>query len=489
MNTVQGIGGVILSASLANPRYGTVQGSRLNPLTNSKESFQGQLFEWASNVSHLEDTAVTVEDLSDINIEHQNTSVQRLLDTLGPSLKDDVSTPCHLIGHFLDDYQKHKDDWGVIIEDFSLNNFKVHRRTYPMFDAKDGKPKEYGKGDRAQHIEAEAKKRARLDNLEQDGAVHAIGRIVFEDQKKPEGQRRFLNKDGKLKKQQKESWPLLKAAVHGRLFQTRIDPEGRSELLGDVETIQAEDHLLFKSSLEMASQMYESGTKWEENRHNDYLIDVEAAELCDEISGKDIVILRDKNHELIAGVITNATQRLFPSTSSLLERMDLAARAFAWRYPYVVCGVEHYGLHTEKIASGLPNLKFQKFSQAKWGPGIRSKAGAGGDSAWQEEFPKVLTGLYGLATKQLRESLSRWDPDLHAECVKLHNSFPLDLQLSSVKDGQNPYSSAQLVDPLTEGHRDTTDLKHGLAGIATFGDFDQGGDLVLKELGVRIPFP
>lgn len=45
------------------------------------------------------------------------------------------------------------------------------------------------------------------------------------------------------------------------------------------------------------------------------------------------------------------------------------------------------------------------------------------------------------------------------------------------------------MDPLTEGHRDVTDYKYGLAGLVTFGDFDQGGDLVLKELGVRIPFP
>ncbi|KAK8073986.1 hypothetical protein PG994_004885 [Apiospora phragmitis] len=123
-----------------------------------------------------------------------------------------------------------------------------------------------------------------------------------------------------------------------------------------------------------------------------------------------------------------------------------------------VCGVEHYGLHTEKIASGLANLNFQKFSQAAHGPGTNTNAVPGSISAWQDEFPKL-------------------------------RSFPPDLQMSSVEDEQNPHSFlTQLVDPLTEEHRDVTDLKHGLAGLVTFGDFEQGGDLVLKELGVRIPF-
>lgn len=42
---------------------------------------------------------------------------------------------------------------------------------------------------------------------------------------------------------------------------------------------------------------------------------------------------------------------------------------------------------------------------------------------------------------------------------------------------------------MTEGHRDVGDLRHGLPVLVTFGDFDQGGDLLLKELGFRIPFP
>ncbi|KAK6856510.1 hypothetical protein PG995_006697 [Apiospora arundinis] len=231
--------------------------------------------------------------------------------------------------------------------------------------------------------------------------------------------------------------------------------------------------------------------------------------------------------EMNARVI-KATQKLFPSTPDLLERMDRAARSFAWRYPYVkpeamrhattvdlhlvenpqkdprsidcgwnelhraVCGVEHYGIHTEKTASALRNLKFQKFSQAVHGPYRDTRTGAPSKliEAWENEFPKLKKGVYGIATKQLRESLSKWDPQLYQESIEIHQSFPGSWRVDSIADGQDPYAFvAQLVDPLTEGHRDISDLKYGLAGLMTFGGFKEGGDLVLKELGVRIAFP
>ncbi|KAK7973735.1 hypothetical protein PG989_015583 [Apiospora arundinis] len=212
--------------------------------------------------------------------------------------------------------------------------------------------------------------------------------------------------------------------------------------------------------------------------------------------------------------VIRATQKLFPSTPDLLERMDRAARSFAWRYPYVkpeairhattvdlhlvenpqkdprsedcgrnelhraVCGVEHYGIHTEKTASALRNLKFQKFSQAVHGPYRDTRTGAPSKliEAWENEFPKLKKGVYGIATKQLRESLSKRDPQLYQESIEIHQSFPGSWRVDSVADGQDPYAFvAQLVDPLTEGHRDISDLKYGLAGLMTFGDFNQGG--------------
>ncbi|KAK8102356.1 hypothetical protein PG984_015502 [Apiospora sp. TS-2023a] len=422
------------------------------------------------------DTTVTVEDLSNVNVEYDDETVQRLLNSLRPALVNDSSTP----DYEFHEYTMSQDKYGVIIEEFILNGFKVHRRTFNMFDAKDMAPKGYSTWARARDIQDQATKRAKLDELTVDETLSAIASLLFIDKAKPENDRRFLNKEGKLRRKNAETWPALKTELHGQMFRTRDDPDKRCQVMQGFDVRRGRTDPEYEACFQMA---------------------------------KDIVILRDRNHELINGVITEATQKLFLSDPNLVKRMDRAARAFAWRYPYekpdptrhgttydhhliqkpsrdprspscpetdlhrAVCGVEHYGLRTELVNSGLAGLRLQKFSQAKHSFGTRTIAGPGTDAAWRDEFPKLLTGLYGLATKQLRESLIRWDPVLHDECVTIHNRFPKDHQLSS------------LVDPLTEGHRDVTDWKHGLAGLVTFGDFNQGGDLVLKELGDRISFP
>ncbi|KAK7917674.1 hypothetical protein PG985_011282 [Apiospora marii] len=420
------IGGMIESAGRpTNGQYGVVQGVRKNPITNNVEIFEGRLCKWASNVCHLDDAAVTVEPLEGYEVEHQDDSVQSLLNTLTPALIDDVTTPTYLAY----EYSHRQGRYGVVIEDFRLNGFKVHRRTYPMFDAKAIGPKGYSKWPRAEQIQQQATNRAKLDQLSQEETLHAIASLLLTDKAKLKQERRFWNRDGNLRRKLADMWPMLKAEVHGQMFRTRNDPEKRREVMQGFRACRGRTDAEYEACLKMASDMYDkAGPLRDDNKHHDYLVDVEAGKLCDVIRGKDIKPNRDPR-------------------SPNCPRTELHR---------AVCGVEHYGLRTELIAADLAHLKFQRFSQAKHGFGAQTKAGPGGDAAWQNEFPKLLTGLYGLATKQLRESLVRWDP---------------------------------LVDPLTEGHRDVTDFKHGLAGLVTFGDFDQGGDLVLKELGVRIPFP
>ncbi|KAK7946386.1 uncharacterized protein PG986_010707 [Apiospora aurea] len=315
MVTTKAIGGAILSARLTNGRHIVAQGSRLNPVTNVEEPFQGPLYDRALNVSHLDDTAVTVEDMSDLNVEYQHPAVKSLLDTLGPSLKADVFSPAYMT----DNYELHQDRYEVIIENFFLNGFKVHRRTYPMLDAKNIKPKGYSDTDMAKVIGDQANSRARLETLDRDKTLDAMARLLCKDEDEPGKQRRFLTKNGSFKKNEKNTWSLLKTTIQGQMFQTRNDPAKRKQLLGNFNVDEAKSNETFSSWFKKAANIYDMGTNKGGNKHNDYLLDVEAAELCEVIAGQDIVILRDKNHELIAGVITEATQRLFPSVLDLAE--------------------------------------------------------------------------------------------------------------------------------------------------------------------------
>jgi hypothetical protein len=120
------------------------------------------------------------------------------------------------------------------------------------------------------------------------------------------------------------------------------------------------------------------------NAFHQSILDEEASKECEKIKGFDIVILRDKYHELICGVVTMAIQKLLPPET--VEKMNTAAEAFAWPFPYkrpdrlrhptnqalhlkanpnkhvhskeceqphfAVCGVEHCGLHHELGHSG-----------------------------------------------------------------------------------------------------------------------------------------
>ncbi|KAK8067741.1 hypothetical protein PG996_006853 [Apiospora saccharicola] len=511
-------------------KSGSVAGKRNNPITGAEEDFKGKLYTWASNICHEDDTSVTVEDLSRFNVETQDALVSEFLGTLRPALRDRVDS----LGNRVQEYETEEDPHGVIAEDFLLDGFRVHRRTYPQFDAKTIGAKGYSNWSKAREIQQQAESQASVENLDRDRFIYALAKVLLEDWDALEPKRQYLDKRKSLKGRKADQWGKLTAAVHGRLFRIRDDQEKIYEFWKDFHWSGAKTPPAYMAFHAMATNLYTENAvvkktgkdKTIENKHNALLVDAKAADLCDYIPDRDIVILRDKNCHLIAGVITRATQRLFPSDPNLTERMDRAARAFAWRYPYVapdptrhattvdlhyvekpsrdprseycpasklhraVCGVEHYGIHTERVASALTNLKFQKFSQAIWGPNRGKGKDPSATPSWRDEFPKLRTGLYGIATKQLRESLVRWDPDLHQENVQVHTSFPQDWQAGTVRDGNDPYSYlAQLVDPLTEGHRDVGDLMHGLAGLVTFGDFNQGGDLVVKELGVRIPFP
>lgn len=137
------IGGIIESAGrLTNGQYGVIQRVRKNPITDHVEVFEGRLFEWASYVCRLNDTAVTVEPLEEYNAEHDNDTVQSLLDSLTPALTDDVSSE-HYPAY---DYRQRQARYGVVVEDFILNGLKVHRRTYSMFDARPSNPRATASG-------------------------------------------------------------------------------------------------------------------------------------------------------------------------------------------------------------------------------------------------------------------------------------------------------------------------------------------------------
>lgn len=440
----------------------------------TEEAVEGHLYAWASNICHLEDTKVNVEDLSDRDIGPRLAqSTQELLSKI---LKCDAEEMQ------VDAYFRSEQHEGHTTEDFTvpspLGHWRVCRKTYHDIDARDGPNSQYPKLAIAKRILAAAQ--AKAGPAPSDAQVkHVACRILA---------KRHVDLDDGVAE---IKWPDLLHEAHEILynhrgdatFQSRLEDElsGATErpaslnpeLVGLVEKnllkVRKKKKALLKKRKKKKTLLKKRKKKnnllkgrKKKNKLHQFMVDEEASALCERVEGFDIVILRDGKHELICGVVAEAVQKLFPAET--VDKMSTAAEAFAWRFPYkkpdefrhptskavhlaenpdkdvrseecpqphfAACGVEHYGVHHEVgHGRGFKGLCFKEFSS----PQCRKLPKT---SAWKEEFPKLRGGVYGVTAKVSRLALKALDPQLYEDYLEVRQHLPESLRATLATTGK-----------------------------------------------------
>lgn len=409
-----------------------------------QEVVEGYLYQWASNICHLNDTKVKVEDLSDREIDCQLAqTTQELLSKLLERDAEEMQVSA---------YSKSEQHGGVITEDFTipgpLGDWRVFRKTYPDIDARGGSNSQYSTSPIAKRILAEAERKA--GPAPSDAQVKHVACRILTDKRVelPSGAAEI-------------KWAKILREAHENLYNHRADASFQSRLNDELSGTARKPLSLTPGLVDLVERNLLKG-KNTKNKFHQFLLDGEASNLCQRVEGFDVVILRDGENKLICGVVTEAVQKLFAAET--VNKMTTAAEAFVWRFPYkrpddfrhptsqavhlaaypdkdlrskecqqphfAVCGVEHYGLHHEVgHASGFKGLFFKEFSS----PICRSLPKT---SAWKEEFPKLKGGVYDVAAKVSRLVLEAWDPKLYKDYLEVLQSFPESLRMILATTGE-----------------------------------------------------
>ena len=455
----------------------------------------GHRYAYASNYAHPYDTEVTVEDLSHIDID---AGIRSKFEAILPLL---LHEPVSLLVNTFTEFEENV-ELGYIIEVFDFCGLAVERRTYTEIDVYSTKRDQYSRGPIALRVEKDRKQHFNGDKPPMDVVQYLMAVILVE----------IIAKYGKYKGRKSEKWREIVTNAHGRLYRAAdlaVEVARCREIISGPDTMPA-------GVQEQLVEVRKNEKKFDKalNKHHQLQIDRASAEVCDRITGKDIVILRDKNHKLIAGAFCKATQKVLPKWT--LERMDRALKSLGWRHsisaadasrhgtayddhlvqnpekaiesaiePHnVASGTDHYGNNHPAGHSGVKDLQCQEFAHGRSPtPGLKNSP------AFTVELPKVKDGVWGVSEKEVRLTLKAWDPELYNRLVRIRQLIPPSIRVTFATTGDNPHSFlAQLFDVQTEGHVDDSDMKFGLAAIKCFGDFT-GGDLVFKGLGVRIEYP
>ncbi|KAG8167522.1 hypothetical protein KVR01_003211 [Diaporthe batatas] len=433
------------------------------------EEVRGYKYANISNISHHEDTRVHVEDLSDMNVDPQ--LEQETHDLLQEVLTFDVTEkPAYSRSQSLE---------NVTTEQFTtpspFGDLRVCRKTYNYIDVRKKGHKQYSQSATAKRIEKIARDRA--------GPAPSRAQEEYVA-------RRILATNGSVlpKGRQREKWKILLNQAHEELHLHRDDDTYQADLTNEMNGAKPADCTITQENVEDVKNNLPKRTA--SNPFDQFQVDGEAAKARELIEGYDIIICRDMGSRLIIGVFTKAPEALRHPTNQAIHlarfpNKDVNSEQCEQPH-FAVCGVEHYGVHHESgSASGLQRLCLQDFtvkSRDRLDAVINS-------SAWTDEKPKLVTGVYGTATKVSRVSFKSWDPELYEEALTVRQNLPEVLQVKLAKTGDNPYGyMAHLVDAQTEGHLDSTDWEQGLAALTCFGNFTDG-DLVLPWLGLRISFP
>lgn len=208
--------------------------------------------------------------------------------------------------------------------------------------------------------------------------------------------------------------------------------------------------------------------------------------------GEDVLIVLDRNKKLVFSNFVGLTQVLFNQ-----EVVDLLARALdMWSFYTPLPApeskrhsVDHYirKIHPEldmekATVVDLPRAKkavvhYGTYAMAGHMDGRRicltrdSKFSRSLDQENSEAlFPQLYSSVFGKAANIIRFMMERLDPEHYQECRSIFKKLPESVKIST---GDRDFLSlfAVGINPYTQRHRDTNDMKGGLASLVTLGNY------------------
>lgn len=474
---------------------------------------EGRKWQGFANIAHPNDQEIQMPDLSSDDVQNE-ALYDQLKEGLSTLLKNDAQSLADT-----DSYNR----FPILAEDpscgytecFSWQSLTVVRCTYTRIDAKEGPKSKYAADENpiaklyAEGVSAAIGPEPSVEAYKRFMAAHLLNGTWWNLRSaKPLSGGKALGK---------REWEALLLKAHSAWFDDR-------QRFNDDTTDNTHQQMLNDPKYaELYGAVVAHFPAKVHNKRRDWEEDNMIAEKCVKIDGKDLVILRDKNFELIAMVAACAANLI--SQAKLDEVME-AVNKFAWRFPMyepeplrhqchehvnlrhnpewdplrsndphrAVSSVDHMGVNHEYGRADLKAIKPQAmnlYARRKAGVPELLKPGC--------EFSKLKHGPVGLAVKLNRLFLEALDPGHYAECVKtnrllskfgtvIKEEVEYDYNCNFATTGPNPYHYvALLVRALTEGHYDGGDRMYGLAGLMPFDDY-KGSRLVLKHLGLSIEY-
>lgn len=210
---------------------------------------------------------------------------------------------------------------------------------------------------------------------------------------------------------------------------------------------------------------------------------------------KDVFVVTDKNNQVVFANVEHAADLMFGTdvVDNLVRALDLWSYFTPLPLPetqrhVVDRWVRHLhpelDLHKAPV-DRLPQAKMAVAHLGCWShlfdPNgkmvIRTRDARFARSVNQEYsqllFPQFAKAVLGKATSITRLLVQNLDPEYYAECVEIFNHLPEGERV--VTDDEDFASLfVLLVNAYTQRHRDRTDVKGGLAGLVTLGDYTGG---------------
>ena len=386
----------------------------------------------------------------------------------------------------------------VEVERFVWHGIRIERRTFFELDVTSMKKDHYASNAIARHIKEQSQALFNPPTVELPSLQHLMAEIFVENPK----QYRLDSVPGPKK---------LAAAAYLKFYEHRDDPAFLRRYQGQAAKMIATSPEI-QTQLVKIQAVYKKATG---DKYCQMLGDRVQAECCETVKGVDLVLLRDQQHAFIGEVWTDAAATVWEA--GLVEKMTLETRKLTWRLPFkatdplrhatnnkvhlkkfpekskatssdphhAACGVEHIGLQTESGKQMLAGIDRKIYSLSI--KNNQHKDIMASDTL-STVIPTAIRNIYGTANRTLAPIFKAFDPKLHDQYVAMYELMPRSMHFETSAEGPWPFSYfAHLIDVQTEGHTDSTDVVNGLAGLFTYGDFT-GGDLVLTELGIRVPF-
>lgn len=292
--------------------------------------------------------------------------------------------------------------------------------------------------------------------------------------------------------------------------QLHLNPGLESKVREEQRAGHADNDAAFTNMLSLVRQGFNRSkfNPYHQSRRDDYAVE---KDILHHVMGTDIVMALDKSDNVIFFQCSDAFDKLLGT--HVERQVAKSLETFSTLQPVPIPDMTRHGLHWIDWLAEHPEFDFRvpgcdprtaKSGVYHWGgrcetgdPSGKKKPNATLDSQErntgknkshiQEQLLTLRYSALGACTELVAFFFNILDPELLAEYRKVAQEVAsIKVIPFETRRTDEPFVlRAALVNLMTNEHKDRSDWRNGFAGLVPVGDF-QGGDMILRELGLRI---